>query len=249
MKREFSTVMPLTYQPFATNPELSKLQTASRMNVSDWERIASVVAGAGLAVAGVAREGWARLLLVGLGSMFIGRGLAGRCLAYEQLGIDARSSRSGVRGNRGRRVESVVEIACPAARLFAFWRKLENLPQVMRHVKSVQTHDARYSHWKIEAPAGQTFEWDAEIINEAEGRFIAWQSLPGAMIAHAGSVWFEPAAHANTRVKVALEFDCPGGSAGLAVAGLFGISPEADLREDLERFKQFAERHLASNTK
>jgi uncharacterized membrane protein len=239
--------MPLTYQPFATAPQLSKLQANSPMNVADGERLASVVAGSGLAVAGLSRGGWAGLLLVGLGGMFIRRGVVGRCLAYEHLGINARSSRPGVPGDRGHRVEAAVEIACPAARLFAFWRKLENLPQVMRHVKSVEVHDVRYSHWKIEGPAGRTFEWDAEIINEAEGRLIAWQSLPGAMIAHAGSVWFEPAADANTRVKVALEFDSPGGRAGIAVAGLFGISPEADLREDLGRFKEFAERHLASD--
>lgn len=87
-------------------------------------------------------------------------------------------------------------------------------------------------------------EWDAEIINEEEDRFIAWQSLPGATVSNAGSVWFEPTSGAGTRVKVAFEFDPPAGAVGVAVAELFENSPEADLAEDLERFKGFAESEL-----
>ena len=43
---------------------------------------------------------------------------------------------------------------------------------------------------------------------------------------------------------MALEFDPPAGSVGIALAELLGTSPEADLIEDLQRFKDYAEAEL-----
>jgi uncharacterized membrane protein len=94
---------------------------------------------------------------------------------------------------------------------------------------------------------GQTLEWDAEIINDEEGRMIAWQSLPGATVRHAGSVWFEPDGSGATRVKVAMEFIPPAGPVGAAVAGMLGNSPQQQLEQDLAKFKEFAEQELASS--
>lgn len=137
-----------------------------------------------------------------------------------------------------------MEIDCPASSLYHFWRGLEGLTRVMRQVKSVESRGGKRSHWKVAGPAGQTFEWDAEIINEEEGRLIAWKSLPGASVSNAGSVWFEPVNGGATRVKVALEFDPPAGAVGVALSHLLGSSPESELSEDLKRFKEFAEREL-----
>ena len=106
------------------------------------------------------------------------------------------------------------------------------------------SNGAKQSHWKIVGPGGWIWEWDAEIINEEEGRLIAWQSLPGAAVSNAGSVWFEPTSGGATRVKVAFEFDPPAGALGVAVAEMFGSSPEAELAEDLQHFKKFAENGL-----
>lgn len=91
---------------------------------------------------------------------------------------------------------------------------------------------------------GATVKWEAEIINDIPGKLIAWQTLPGASVRSAGSVWFEEGSDNSTRVKVSLEFDPPAGIAGGAVAALLGVSPRANLAEDLSRFKAFAEREL-----
>ena len=117
----------------------------------------------------------------------------------------------------------------------------------MRHVKSVEQLGNKRTHWKVSGPAGQSFAWHAEIINEEENRLIAWQSLPGASVSNAGSVWFEPAIGGATRVKVAFEFDPQAGPLGVAVAAFFGSSAEADLAEDLQRFKEFAENELKAD--
>ena len=68
------------------------------------------------------------------------------------------------------------------------------------------------------------------------------------MASNAGSVWFEPAGGGTTRVKVALEFAPPAGAVGVALANLFGASPAEALAEDLQRFKNFAERELRTNS-
>ncbi len=236
--------MALTYDPFARAPQLRYLDSRVKLNLADGERIGSVVLGGGITAASLAREGWTRIALLVVGAALIARGIAGRCLAYEKMGISSRGHRNGVPGNGGHRLEAAIEIQCPAAPLFSFWRKLENLPQVMRHVKSVEARDPRFSHWQVEGPAGQVFAWDAEIINEHQDQLIAWQSLDGATVRNAGSVRFEPKGDGITRVKIALEFDSPAGAVGVALAPLLGMAPEAELQEDLQRFKEYAERHL-----
>ncbi len=240
--------MSLTYQPFALTPEVDRLSHDLQMNLSDGERVLSGVVGFGLTAAGLARRGLSRWALLLVGGALLRRSLTGRCPLYHHLELDRRHGRSGVPGNRGTRVEASVEILCPAETLFAFWRNLEQLPRVMRHVKSVEQRGGTRSHWKVAGPAGQTLEWDAEIINEEEGRLLAWQSLPGATVRNAGSVWFEPTDGEATRVKVALEYDPPAGTVGVAIAELLGSSAEADLAEDLQRFKQFAEGELMAGS-
>jgi uncharacterized membrane protein len=237
--------MALTYQPFSQTPEIERLSEELHRNIPDSERVLSGALGTALVAAGVSRSGLTRWALVLAGGALLRRALTGNCPVYSRLDLDKRHGRSGVPGNRGTRIESSVDIRCDARRLFEFWQNLEQLPRVMRHVKSVELRSGKRSHWKVAGPAGQSFQWDAEIINGEPDRMIAWQSLPGASVSNAGSVWFEPRGNGVTRVKVALEFDPPAGSLGVAVAGWLGHSPEKDLGEDLARFKEFAETELA----
>src|SRR5262245_23936257 len=128
--------MSLTYQPFAETSEINNLRRDLAMNVSEGERVLSSACGIGLIVAGFAREGFARWALLALGGAFVRRGVTGHCPLYQQIEQDRRHARSGVPGNRGTRVEAAIEIACRPETLFGFWRNLEQIPRVMRHVRS-----------------------------------------------------------------------------------------------------------------
>ena len=236
--------MSLTYQPFAEIPQVEILRTDLRMNVPDSERIFSGILGAGAIAASLPRSGAARWVLLAAGAALIARAWSGRCLCYEAQGVDRRHPARGVAGNTGSNVESSIEIHRAPELLYHFWRDLQNLPRVMRHVASVQTLSNRRSRWKVKGPVGQSFEWDAEIINDQEGRMIAWQSLPDSTVANAGSVWFEPTPSGGTILKVSLQYAPPGGKLGAGLAGLMGCDAQAILEEDLSRFKQFAEREL-----
>ncbi|HEV7869179.1 MAG TPA: SRPBCC family protein [Chthoniobacteraceae bacterium] len=235
--------MPLTYQPFSESPELKQVAKVLSINVSEPERTFSVYAGAVLALVGLARRSVGGLLLAALGGGLLYRGSTGHCDVYEALGINSRAlnDAAGVPGNKGIKVVRTVTINRPRPEVYQFWRKLENLPAFMNHVERVETFDERRSHWKVKGPAGSSVEWDAEIINEHENELLAWQSLPGAEVQNAGSVWFEDAAGGGTRVKVALEFNPPGGAAGALVAKLFGEAPEQQMDEDLGKLKQHLE--------
>ena len=71
---------------------------------------------------------------------------------------------------------------------------------------------------------------------------IGWRSLRHATIHHAGSVRFEPVRGGKgTRLTVALQYNPPSGALAVNIARLFGRDPERQIREDLERFKKFAE--------
>jgi len=153
--------------------------------------------------------------------------------------IPARRSRASVHTHKGIKIERDIVIDRPAAGLFNFWRKFDNLPKVMRHVESVKCLDARRSRWRMSQAGNKIIEWEAEIINEHPNELIAWRTLPGSDVQHAGSVRFTPTANGrSTEVKLTLEYEVEGGLLKNILARIFGASPEHEIEEDLLRFKK-----------
>lgn len=141
-----------------------------------------------------------------------------------------------------RRAWHSVTVNKPQDEVFAFWRKLENLPRFMKHLEAVTTLDSTRSHWVARAPAGTSVEWDAEIVDERAPELLSWRSLPDAVVPNAGTVQFRPAlGNRGTEVHVSLEYRIPGGAVGSMFAKLLGEEPEMQVREDLRRFKQVLE--------
>jgi uncharacterized membrane protein len=142
----------------------------------------------------------------------------------------------------GRTTRKVITINRPREEIYAFWRKLENLPRFMNHLKSVAVQTDGRSHWVAKGPMNRDVEWDAEIIGETPNEMIAWRSLPGATVENAGTVRFEPAVGGRgTVVRVDLRYKIPGGAIGATLAKLFGESPEKQIPVDLMRLKQLLE--------
>jgi uncharacterized membrane protein len=126
--------------------------------------------------------------------------------------------------------------------LYQFWRNFENLPVFMKHLESVRITGEGRSHWVAKAPAGESVEWDAEVIEDRPNELIAWRSLEGADVDNSGSVRFERApGNRGTIVKVDIEYNPPGGVIGKAVAKLFGEEPGQQVYDDLRCFKQVME--------
>lgn len=140
------------------------------------------------------------------------------------------------------RVKAAVTISRSPEDLYRYWRQLETLPRFMKHLESVQVLDDRRSHWVAKGPAGTTLEWDADITEDRPNEVIAWRSIQGSDVNHAGSVRFAPApGDRGTFVMVEMQYRPPGGMLGAAVATLFGEEPNQSVQMDLRRFKQVME--------
>ncbi len=141
-------------------------------------------------------------------------------------------------------VEKTVTIDRPASELYNYWRNLTNLPNFMKHLKSVTNKNeaGTVSHWVANAPLDLNVEWDAEIIADEPDHLIAWNALGNADINNCGLVRFQPATgNRGTQVKVVLEYQPPGGALTNAIAKLFGESPQEQIGDELNRFKQLME--------
>ena len=159
-------------------------------------------------------------------------------LPVERKSIPARRSRASVHTNRGIKIERDIVVDRPADELFRFWRKFDNLPRVMKHLESVECLDDRHSHWRIRR-GDEITEWKAEIINEHPNELIAWRTLPGSDVQHAGSVRFTPTADGQgTAVKLTLEYEVKGRLLKKIMARIFRASPEEEIEQDLVRFKE-----------
>jgi uncharacterized membrane protein len=139
-------------------------------------------------------------------------------------------------------ISKSISINLPPEECYRFWHDFENFPRFMKHLESVRITGENRVHWKAKAPAGTSVEWDAELVAEQPGKYLAWQSLEDADIDNSGSVRFVPGPGGRgTVVRVDLEYRPPGGAAGALAAKLFGEEPEQQIDEDLRRFKWLIE--------
>lgn len=190
------------------------------------------------------------LVLLGLafGSNASRRGNLGMAAAAVAgvTALDVLAGRRESQQDAGRRafehVTGSMTVNRPPAEVYEFWRNLENLPRFMRHLRSVTVTGPDRSHWVVQGPGGIDAEWDAEILEDRPGEFLAWRSLPGSGVENSGWVSFRPAPGGRgTEVSLRLTYHPPAGRLGAAVAWLFGREPERQLREDMRRFKQVIE--------
>jgi uncharacterized membrane protein len=217
----------------------SLTSTATETNIGPIGRWGAVMSGVALAAYGLKRRslGGAALSLAGAGLVY--RGLTGYCQIYQALGINT-SQKGGV--IKGIEVQKATTIDKSPEEVYRFWRRFENLPRFMSHLKSVQSIDQRQSHWVAKAPLGTTAEWDAEITEDRENELIAWRALEGARIPNRGSVRFQRAPGGRgTEVRVHLAYAPPMGKLGATLAKLFGEEPGQQVSEDLRRLKWLLE--------
>ena len=209
-------------------------------NIGKIENIAAVVAGATIVGYGV-RKRSAAIIALGLvgGGAVLYRSSLGK-LAATAMRLQS-SNAEGVA--RDYHVEKSITINETPESLYKFWRDLENLPRFIENLESVNQLDERRSHWVVKGPGNTTIEWDAEIFNEKENELIAWRSLPErAEVTNAGSVRFEPAPDGRgTKLSVTVNYNPPGGKAGVLLAKLFGEEPGQLIELNLKRLKQLVE--------
>lgn len=209
-------------------------RSSPEVNVGVAERLVSGLLGGFLAI-GAARRGG--LLKALTGGYLVYRSATGNCPVYKAAGI------STARG-RGITLDETVTVTRPVSEVYSFWRNLENLPEFMEHLEEVKAIDSKRSHWVAAIPGGARIEWDAEIVGEKEGEYIAWQSLPFSDIETRGSVEFSEApGHRGTVIRVNIFYNLPGAGTA-AVSRLLEHITFRQLRGELLRFKELMDGKL-----
>jgi uncharacterized membrane protein len=143
----------------------------------------------------------------------------------------------------------------PPAEVYAFFRRLSQLPRVMDYLESVREADSTFSHWVAKLPLGERIAWDVKIVEDRRGELIAWRSVQGSLVDITGRATFTRTLGRDTtdvRVEMKLDF---GTRSSASVARFFTRS---QLEGDLRRLKQVLEagdvgiaqpRHELANSK
>jgi uncharacterized membrane protein/hemerythrin-like domain-containing protein len=216
------------------------------LNMSMVERWISSLAGIALAVWGVTWASSGGWVLIVLGLFLFYRGARGFCPIYHFLGIrtlaEKHSPHASLRSGSGVKIDKRIVINCPPTKLYRFCRRLENLPVLIRSLKSVKRMNHLHSRWRARGPLGLGVAWTAEVITENEPEVIGWRSMPGSLIRMAGSVHFNYAPDGKgTEMRLVMKYDPPGGRWGTMVARLLGTVPEQIIEDDLRHFKKIME--------
>lgn len=214
-------------------------------NVHPAEQLASLFLGACLVRHGLKSDHPAHaggLLSMAAGGLLIHRGLQGRCMLYERLGIDTRHEQE-VNGRGTSEIHASVTIDRPASELYRRWRDLENLPRILSHVHSIREIDDSTSRWIIDGPAGDSIGFVSRITQDIPDRRIAWSTTEEADFQNAGMVEFIPDTENGdgrdrTDVAVTLRYEVPAGLLGRIGQWLMPRHPKRQLMDDLRRFRR-----------
>jgi uncharacterized membrane protein len=153
--------------------------------------------------------------------------------------VKTRPDMPSLAGGRGLRVERAVTVMRSPEELYARWRDLSRLPELIPHLESVTPIDQTRSRWVLKGPRDIRLSWEAELVADEPGRLIAWRSIEGADVDNAGSVRFTRVPNdRGTEMKVLLSYAPPAGWVSNTIATLFGRGGDREVREALRRFKQ-----------
>ena len=212
------------------------MEVKSNINVSGPERIVSVTAGSALLYKSLTGKNRS-ILNAALGAYMVYRGATGNCVVYSAFNKKRLPNPA-----KNITIETSLIVDKPVHEVYEFWRRLENLPLFMTHLKSVEEWGETLSEWKAQIPGGLgTISWKAEIVKQYPNHMIGWQSLHGATIENAGNVRFRELGENRTAIEAVISYRAPLGIVGEKVARLFTPMFEKLVTEDIKNFKNYIE--------
>ena len=229
------------YGSWHADNEFQSQSGSGVINVGQGERIASAAIGGYLLSSGLHnlfRHPLSGLVKTALGGYLLYRGVSGHCNLYSSLG-----KTKGVSQTSNINIRTGLIVNKPKDEVYAFWRKLENLPLFMKHLANVTEIDSKHSHWEAVVPGNiGKIKWNAEIVKEEPGSLIGWQSIPNSMINNAGKVTFHDALGGQgTELEVVISYHPPAGEIGSGIAKVLTPVFEKMIRQDVMSFKDYIE--------
>ena len=202
-------------------------------NWSPAARLLTAVGGAALTLWGARHKG-----TLGTAASAAGLALFARGTTNTDLG-----RLTGVGGRRrGVDIQKTINIAAPVDNVFRYLTQWERWPEWMSHVREVRAAGVpgtvgERTRWVVDGPAGAPIAWDAEVTRFMPNEVVAWKTVEGAPVRHAGTLRFSQTANGGTRVHVQMSYNPPLGAVGHTVATIFGRDPKRQMDDDLARLK------------
>ncbi|NJK94620.1 MAG: DUF2892 domain-containing protein [Bacteroidales bacterium] len=219
---------------------LSLLQKAmlvapDKQNVGTTDRIFSSAAGILLGYTGIRnfkRGGFALLLPAGY---LLIRGTRGYCQFYNMAGFSTIPNSEPFEFNKS------LTIHRNRIEVYNFWRRLENLPLIMKHIKNVEKVTEGKYYWEAEFN-NRTFKWNAEVIEDMPNERISWTTTDASDIRNTGTVEFYDAPrNKGTVMRVTMVYTPERTRVGKMIARFLDPFFSQMIKDDLKRFKHMME--------
>jgi uncharacterized membrane protein len=137
-------------------------------------------------------------------------------------------------------ITGTIEVEAPVAKVYEYWRDLENLPSFMKNIEEVRATGPDTTHWVVKGPLGYRAEFDARTTQDQPNTAIGWNTVNGD-VQTSGQVRFEEVTPNRTRLEVQMKYaDPPAGKLGEAASRLTS-GPKAIMEQDLRNFKDIIE--------
>src|SRR5688572_7413949 len=95
-------------------------------------------------------------------------------------------------GRRTMEIRESVTVDAPPGRVYTFLTEWEQWPQWMSHVREVtprgRVGGRERTHWVVDGPLGVPVSWDAITTSLVPNEEIAWETVPGTVVEHAGVI-------------------------------------------------------------
>lgn len=208
----------------------------NHINLNWPERYTSIIGGVKLGYSGLKNlfaSPFASIVKIGAGGYLLNRGMTGHCELYAKIGkfTDDPDNIN---------IRSAFIIHKPRHEVYAFWRRLDNLPLFMKHLKSVELLPNDRSKWVLRLPTVVgSVSWMAEIVKDKPGEMIGWSSLPGSIIDNVGKVRFRDNGDGNTRVDIVISYKPAAGGVGAGIARMLTPVFRNMVEKDVQNFKHY----------
>jgi len=205
-------------------------------NVEGPERVLSAAGGAWL-LFDIVSKNKVNFFQSLAGAYLLLRGVTGYCLVYDRLGKTGTHQRP-----ENVNIRTSLSVNRPRDQVYAFWRRLENLPLFMRHLHEVEIIDEKTSRWTASVNNGVgKITWRSEIVKDDPGALLSWRSLPGSPVDHAGKVTFQDDGETATLVTIVISYQAPMGIVGEKAARLLTPVFRRMIHDDIRNFKMYME--------
>jgi uncharacterized membrane protein len=216
--------------------QLSPSAGRPAINIGDKERMISALAASLLLYSVTKKHTVNSLLLLG-GGYLLYRAVTGYCPVYATFPRHRRSA-----GGSEISVRTHLVVSKPREEVYAFWRRLENLPLFMHHLENIDELDATSSAWKLKMPGGMgDVRWEAKIVKEEIGTELSWHSVPGAAMENTGKINFSDTPAKGTRIDVMLAYRSPQGAIGERMTQLLTPAFRDRVAHDIHNFRYYLE--------